>query len=215
MKPALVVLLGLALASLAVVPACSVSHRSDAYACNGSGPSSCSGGRVCVDGYCVVPGTIDGPGGHADGPRGTDAGTTCPGQCTSCNTSQKTCVIDCQQTGCNNNTVSCPQGYKCDIKCDVEGSCTHGVNCQNAKACQVECSGRNSCQGVECGGGPCDVSCSGPSSCNDVACNQSCACDVLCTGNNSCNQNIQCTSIACQDGAGCTSLPTLCNSPCP
>lgn len=203
----------IALGSLALVPACSVSHRSDAYACSGTGPSSCSGGRVCVDGFCVVPGTIDGPGGHPDGPRGIDGGNNCPGQCTSCSVTQKTCVIDCQQGGCN-NSVSCPQGYKCDIRCDVEGSCTHGVSCQNAAGCQVECSGRNSCQGVSCGAGPCDVSCSGPSSCQDVACNQSCACDVVCTGNQSCTGNIQCT-FGCDSGAGCTSLPPLCNSPCP
>ena len=216
MKPALLGLaVGTTLAALALAfsGSCSVSHPSDQYACVKS--TDCMGGRVCVGGFCIVPGTlVDAPRGQ-DGGRGsgTDAGPSCPGQCTSCNIGQKTCVIDCQLTSCS-NTVACPAGYKCDIKCDSDGACTHGVNCQSGASCQVECSAHNACRGVQCGTGPCDVTCTGTSSCDDVQCGASCACDVVCTGGESCTNNVQCTSIACQAGSGCTSQPAFCHS-CP
>jgi hypothetical protein len=197
-------LLGLALAG---VTACSIQHRSDGFTC--APGDDCGPGRICSEGFCVLAGTIDAA--RADAPRG-DGGAPCPAPCTSCNTAQKVCTIDCTKTNCN-DLLTCPSGYKCDIQCNVEGSCRKGINCLLATSCSIECSARNTCEAVQCGPGPCSVACSGPSSCKNVSCGNSCACDVLCTGNQSCAQGIQCSSLACKTATGgCTSVPSFCNS---
>lgn len=191
---------------IAVTGSCSINHRSDGFACTTN--SDCTDGRVCNDGFCIVAGSIDASRGDAQ--RG-DAGGNCPGMCTSCNTSLKTCTIDCQQTNCT-NIVTCPTGYKCDIQCNADNSCRNGINCGGAASCSIDCISKESCQGVVCGPGPCDVACMGPATCKNVACSNSCACDVLCTGNQSCQQGISCSSLACTSGSGCTSVPALCHS---
>jgi hypothetical protein len=193
-----------------VLAGCSIQHRSDAYACTQT--SECNNGRTCVDGFCVVNG------GGVDAPRPGDAtmggdASSCPAGCSSCNTAQHTCTIDCRSSNCNGQ-VACPAGYRCDIMCDTDNSCRNGVDCQAALSCNVTCSGTSSCRNVQCGLGPCDINCSGPSSCRGIACNSSCACDVTCTGNQSCAALIQCTSLACKSGLGCTSVPNVCHS-CP
>jgi hypothetical protein len=207
MKSAIIgTLLGVVVAAIAVTSSCSINHRSDSYACTQN--ADCDGGRVCSDGFCVTAASaVDAP--RGDGPRGDATG--CPGQCTSCNTTQRTCTINCQLTNCQ-NLVTCPSGYRCDIACNVDNACRNGVNCGSAAACNIDCTAKESCQGVVCGPGPCDVGCSGPSSCRNVSCGPSCACDVLCTGNQSCQQNISCSSLACRSGSGCTSVPALCHS---
>jgi hypothetical protein len=35
---------------------------------------------------------------------------------------------------------------------------------------------------------------------------------VTCTGNQSCGDTIQCTSLGCRTGLGCTSVPSFCHS---
>jgi hypothetical protein len=164
-----------------------------------------------MQGFCIVPGAIDAPkGGGSDAPH-ADAPGTCPAGCTSCNVAQKTCVIDCQQGGCDNQVV-CPTGYHCDIACDTANSCRSGVNCVGGASCTIQCTGDQSCRNIACGPGRCDVTCSGPSSCRGVQCNNSCACDVLCTGLQSCTNTIACTAPACDVGLGCSSAPTGCHS---
>lgn len=195
------------LAVLAFLAACNVNHKSEQYTCTKN--LDCDPGRVCNEGFCVQTGTI------VDAARGDaskgDAGAGCPAGCTTCNVQQKTCTINCMTANCT-NTVSCPAGYKCDILCNTESSCRNGINCQQSASCSVECSGKQACANVTCGAGPCDVACSGPQSCKGVSCGSSCACDVVCTGNQSCGDEIQCSSVACRTGAGCTSEPFVCHS---
>jgi hypothetical protein len=196
---------------LLILAACSIQHRSGEYACTKT--SDCNSGRTCVDGFCVTA-TVDAPKPPIDAP-GTTGGdaNACPAGCTSCNTSQHTCQIDCRTSNCNGQ-VACPAGYKCDIMCDTDNSCRNGVDCQAALSCNITCSGTSACRNVQCGLGPCDVNCSGPGSCRTIACNSSCACDVTCTGSQSCGDTITCTSLACKAGLGCTSVPNICHS-CP
>jgi hypothetical protein len=203
MKPAIVV-------ALALAAGCSISHRTQDYACTTN--MDCKDGRVCNQGFCIVPGSIDAPKPPGDAHPDTP-GNNCPAECTSCNVSQKTCTIDCSQTSvvdCNNK-VACPAGYHCDILCNRDGMCRNGVDCTGGASCAVMCSSGNTCQGVECGPGPCDVTCSGTSSCEGVSCNNSCACDINCTGSQSC-RSIFCTSPLCSSGFGCTSVPVGCHS---
>lgn len=196
---------------IAAVLSCSINHRSDQYSCAVNG--DCENGRVCENGFCVVPGaTLDAPRNDAPGPP-IDAAASCPGQCTSCNMQQKTCTIDCKLTNCSGK-VTCPPGYNCTILCNVENACRSGVSCEQSTACAVECTGRQSCEDVVCGPGPCAVECSGVQSCRNVSCANSCACDVTCTGGQSCSEGIRCTSFACRNntGRGCTSVPAFCHS---
>ena len=203
-------LLGIALA-LMVATGCKIHHRSEEFACDVN--IDCDPGRVCENGFCIIPGGVDASGGP-DGskPPGDGGGSgSCPAQCTTCNVTQKTCSIDCQLSNCT-NTVVCPPGYKCDIKCNADNSCRNGINCQQAASCAIDCIGKQSCQNVQCGSGPCDVGCLGPQSCRGVQCNNSCACDVVCSGNQSCFDAISCSSLACRSGLGCTSVPAFCHS---
>ncbi len=201
--------------AIALAVACSVSHKSQEYSCTSTADCASHQGTVCDNGLCVVPGTIDAPGMKGDAPRGDAPGSNgCPQGCTSCNTAQKTCTIDCSQTGmvnCN-NSVTCPAGYHCDIQCKLDNQCRNGVSCIGGASCTVECSGTGTCRNVECGAGPCDVTCSGSNSCRGVNCNNSCACDVLCTGNSSCGSAITCTSLQCVQGLGCSSVLAGCHS---
>ena len=199
---------------LAVLAGCSVSHKSQEFACTHSNDCASHPGTVCDNGFCVVPSTIDAPGMKMDGPRPPDGGgNNCPTGCTSCNVQQKTCTIDCNAGANCNNSVQCPAGYHCDIKCDTDNACRNGVSCVGGASCTVECSGQSSCRNVECGTGPCDVTCSAQDSCRGVSCNNSCACDVLCTGQQSCTSGtVTCTSLLCQSGAGCSSVMAGCHS---
>lgn len=206
MKLAILAGLALALAFVTLTSSCEINHRSEEFACTKN--IDCPSGRICNDGFCIITGSIDASRGDAQ--RG-DAGANCPAGCTSCNTTEKTCTINCMLTNCT-NTVSCPAGYKCDIACNTEQSCRNGINCQLAASCNIDCIGRQSCQNVQCGPGRCDVSCSGAASCRGVSCGSSCACDVACTGNQSCADNITCSSVACRSGSGCTSVPLFCHS---
>lgn len=210
MKSALLgMILGLAIALLAITGSCSITHRSGDFACGET--SECNTGRECIDGFCVVTGSVDAPHGTVDAAKTPDAPPACPPGCTSCNVAQKTCTIDCSLTSCA-AVVTCPTDYHCDIQCDTNNSCRNGVDCEAGASCTVECSGVGSCHAVDCGAGPCDVSCSGTNSCVDVECNTSCACDVTCTGLNSCPDEITCTSDACRAGSGCTSVPAFCHT---
>jgi hypothetical protein len=198
------------LALTALVAACSIQHRSDEYACTKQ--SDCNSGRTCVAGFCVTQGTSD-IDARIDGPKnmGSDGGNGCPPGCSMCNPSQHTCTIDCRSTDCT-GPVTCPVGYHCDINCDADNSCTNGINCTGGLSCNVTCASSGSCRNVSCGLGPCDINCSGPNTCRGVSCSSSCACDVQCTGQGACTQGVQCTSLACKIGLGCTSVPATCHS---
>jgi hypothetical protein len=199
-------------AALAVsAPACNVHHKSEEFACTKN--IDCDPGRVCSDGFCVLSGTqIDAAKPPGDGPRPDSPPSNCPPGCTTCNTSAKTCTINCQAGANCASTVTCPTGYRCEILCNTDNACRNGINCQTAAGCNIECTGKQTCQNVQCGPGPCDVNCMAVASCKGVDCNNSCACDVTCTGNQSCGDTVQCTSQACDTGSGCTSMPLLCHS---
>ncbi|MFT3696899.1 MAG: hypothetical protein QM831_27405 [Kofleriaceae bacterium] len=204
----------------ALVMGCSITHRTNDYACTTS--SDCNSGRVCDNGFCVVSGSelVDAPTGtHPDAPKNNDGGqqNNCPPGCTSCNTTTKQCVIDCSASNANcDGQVTCPAGWYCDVKCDIDNSCRAGVECAGTTGCRVECSGKGSCQDVQCGTSRCDIECSGPQSCRDtIECNQSCGCDVSCTGAQSCPDGaVDCTSVACigTSGKGCSSTSQVCHS---
>lgn len=206
MKSALLgTIAGLIVAIVAVTSSCSIHHRSESYACTTN--TDCDSGRICDNGFCIVAGSIDAPKGDGRPPDGQN----CPEPCTTCNTTQKTCTINCMTANCT-SSVTCPAGYRCDILCNTDNACRNGVNCQQSLSCNVECSSKQACQNVSCGTGPCDVACTGEQSCRNVLCGASCACDVVCTGLQSCQEGILCSSLACKSGSGCTSVPALCNS---
>ncbi len=201
-------IVALAVALAAITTSCSIQHRSDQYACTTT--TDCQDGRICDNGYCVVAGSIDAAR-PSDAPKPGGDASNCPPGCSTCNVQLKTCTINCQLTSCT-NTVTCPAGYKCDIMCNTDNSCRNGINCQQAASCTIACGGKESCQNVQCGPGPCAVSCTGGASCRGVDCNNSCACDVVCTGLQSCGDAIQCTSLACRSGSGCSSAAAFCHS---
>lgn len=202
------------LIAVSATTSCSINHRSEQYACTKN--ADCDPGRVCSDGFCVVgegPVVVDA--GKVDATKPLDAVLpACPVQCTSCDTTTRSCVIDCAMAnGACQRPVVCPTGYNCDIRCNNDNACRQGVNCLQGTSCQIACTARNSCDNVVCGPGTCSVTCSGVQSCRNVACGNSCACDVNCTGNQACfGGSVSCSSIACRNGFGCTSAPSFCHS---
>jgi hypothetical protein len=198
----------------ALAASCSVTHKSGDFSCENT--ADCNTGRVCVDGFCVVAGTetIDAPVTVADALHG-DSGSGCPANCSSCDVSAHTCVIDCANGSNCTGPVVCPANYTCDVKCNTDNACRNGVTCTDTTSCKVECTGRSSCEGVHCGTGRCDVECTGPQSCkSDINCEASCGCDVHCSGSQSCgNEALTCTP-GCTIGNSCTSFPPNCHT-CP
>ncbi len=228
--------------AVVIASSCSINHKSDDYACQQQ--SDCDAGRECISGFCVVTGTtpndarIDAPG---DRPKDAPApdSQNCPAQCTSCNTNENTCIIDCAQTDCGNDPIVCPPGYRCDIRCSTSGACDEGIDCSDAESCNITCSGPGSCQGVNCAGaadctatcsgqnscrgmlcigGDCDFTCNGSGSCRQLDCDGACACDVRCGPGSDCsliscpdNEN---TFLMCRgpQGRGCNSMPAGCNT---
>jgi hypothetical protein len=207
----------LALFAVTSASSCSITHRSGDFECT---DQACPSGRECVQGLCVVPGGGSGidarvvvDAAHLDSGSGSgqhDAMDACPAACSSCQPSQKTCTIDCQQTSCA-GPINCPTGWTCDIKCSTTGACRQGVTCTNAKACTVECTGNNSCSDVTCGAGACDVECSGSNACAAVDCETSCQCDVTCGDAAKCT-TVTCTRALCETDSGCSSQNLGCRS---
>jgi hypothetical protein len=195
-----------------LVVACSITHKSDSFACGPNG--ECASGRTCEDGFCVVTG---GPLDDARKP-GDDApikepdANKCPDQCTTCDLDNSQCLIDCTQANCD-GPVKCPPGFSCEIDCNEDGSCTHGVDCTDSVSCDVTCTGDGSCKGVVCGDGRCDVTCLGDQSCRTVNCEKSCACDVTCGDAADCTA-VTCTAPQCDGafGGGCRSSNFMCDS---
>lgn len=186
------------IAVLALCAGCAINHRSGDYACGSQ--SDCNSGRECINGFCIVPGSIDA---SADG---------CPSRCSSCNLATHTCSIDCAVTSCAAK-VACPVGWACAVKCNVDGACSNGVSCAGTTSCSVDCSAKNTCSDVACSTGKCAVNCAGERSCRAVKCNSSCACDVKCSGARSCDA-LQCYPAQCTTAqpAGCTALSINCHT---
>ncbi|MEO8846357.1 MAG: hypothetical protein ABI591_33350 [Kofleriaceae bacterium] len=199
----------------AVATSCSITHKSGDFSCTKT--ADCNTGRDCVDGFCVVSGTetIDAPVSTGDASHG-DSGNGCPANCSSCDVTAHTCVIDCANGSNCTGPVVCPANYTCDVKCDTDNSCRNGVTCANTTSCKVECSGKGSCEDVTCGTSRCDVECTGVQSCKQgISCGASCACDVRCPGTQSCGTGALMCTPGCAIGAtgtGCTSLPLTCHS---
>lgn len=170
-----------------VLAGCALDHRSDELAC--TSPTECTGGRSCVDGYCVM------------------APVQCPGSCDGCVIATMTCMLD--GDAAPNGNVTCPAGWNCAITCGADACRT--VDCRDGQSCTVECNGDNACDTVRCGSGPCDVTCSGQDACNSVDCRDSCGCDVTCADAQSCSNPAQCPGNPCQSGDGCSSAPTACD----
>jgi hypothetical protein len=203
MKSLVLGILVLFIGTIVLATSCSISHKSDGYACTIQ--SDCNDGRQCVDNFCIVPGSIDATVFHDARTNGD--GNGCPTGCTSCVVSTHQCTIDCSMNAgaCSNGKVVCPSGWACNVECNTDGACKDGVSCVGATSCAISCSAHNSCQNIQCGLGKCSVDCSGVASCQGVACGNSCACDVTCLGAQSC-QSVQCTATACKVGLGCSSL---------
>ena len=206
--------LGLAFATAS---SCSIDHKSGDFECTTQ--ADCTGGRQCMDGYCVVPGgVIDAPktgdGPRPDAPRPDAPMSMCPAQCSSCDENTKECVIDCAVTNCVNTTIVCPTGWNCDIECSTPNSCRNGVNCSNAKSCDISCTGQGSCRQLVSGIGPMKVKCEAQGSCRGVNCDASCACDVTCSDPAECSF-LTCSTPSCGVlGGGCTSQRQGCET-CP
>lgn len=201
------------LVGLALLAACSVSHRSSDFACEQQ--ADCATGRTCIDGYCVAMQADASVLNDATGDARPIDASACPQQCTTCDIGTTTCTIDCMLAGgaCN-GPIRCPEGWNCNVLCSVTGSCSNGLVCPGNRECNVTCSGRGSCNRFMCGSGPCDIECTGTNSCNELSCGAACACDINCASGTSCNSRPLCKADDCRLGRGCTSksIPApLCN----
>jgi hypothetical protein len=159
---------------------CAVHRLSAGYACSKNG--DCDDGRVCDRGFCVA--------GQSQDP--------CPGICSSCNMSQRTCRIDCTANRpCGD--VECPDGFECTVGCINTGAC-RDIDCAQGTGCDISCTGTGACGEINCGKQACKIDCTGAASCPFIDCVDSCRCDVECSG------AAACPSPSCPEfpGALCT-----------
>ena len=183
------------LAALLSASACGFDSRSGQFECGSGG--SCDDGRVCVDGWCVVPESIPTP--------DVDVGPfTCD---------DSGCALVCGPGECGDEIV-CPAGRPCTVECSGDGSCGGRIDCDGGSSCRIICSGVGSCDDeVDCGGGRCIVECSGADSCTGgVDCDDACACDLRCEGTDSCTGTTQCARPQqCQEGNECVTTGGPCD----
>jgi hypothetical protein len=199
---------------VALTIGCSFDRRSPSLAC--TVPGDCSGGRTCVDGWCVE--SAGGPDGAPDGlivdadplapdaPPVPDAGPfdafVCPPGCSMCegDLCKITCVTG-SEPRCS-GVVTCPAGYKCKVECQGAGTCALGVDCSGGQTCRIECTGTDSCDGmVTCGAGPCIIECQSNSCNGGIDCSASCMCMPAC-GSGSCVPEPVCPA-GCDQGSSC------------
>ena len=188
------------LAVLAIVACgCSVDRRSEGLACTTS--ATCSDGRVCQQGYCVVGMATQ------DGSPSPDA-LVCPSICqgNDCNLATRTCNI----TG-SGGAVTCPAGWNCGITCPSDGACA-SVDCTDAASCTVTCSAIGACGSVQTGSGSATVTCSATTACGNIVSGTG-ALDLTCTGTVACGA-VQCTS-SCQCDVSCSSSAACGMNSCP
>jgi hypothetical protein len=183
------------LAALLASGACGFDSRSGQFECGSGG--SCDGDRVCVDGWCVVEGSV--PAADVDvGPFTCD---------------DSGCTLVCGDGECGGD-VHCPAGRPCTVECNGDDSCAGGIDCDDASACRILCSGDGACDDeVDCGPGRCTVECSGDDACSGgVDCDDACACDLTCDGPGSCSGATECARPQqCQEGNECVTTGGPCD----
>ena len=175
-------IVGCALAAIAF--ACTVDRASEQYKCSNS--LQCEIGRTCSGGYCVVDNDVR----HdAPKPPNDNNNNNCPPGCTLCNTTLRTCAMNCG-SGFDCGNLTCPTGWSCTITCNGAGACAD-VTCQMNSKCSIECNG--------------------PGACQDISCGNACACDLTCVSGD-------CGAISCPTyggGNACTidgNAGTACDS---
>lgn len=211
--------------ALAAAGSCSVTHRSNDFACENT--RDCAAGRVCVDGFCIA-GQPQQPPPDArvelDARPPVDApiilppdAPQCPAQCTSCDLKAKTCKVDCAVSPelcmAGAPPIVCPDGFTCDIDCSTERACRNGIDCTGGAGCTITCGADTSCRNLSCGAAPCRIDCPGFDSCTNVDCGTG-QCNVECSGSGSCT-NVDCSNacscdVFCDFFADCTTTcPSL------
>jgi hypothetical protein len=174
----------------ALIASCFVDRRSNDFECETE--AQCTGGRICEDGFCIMPPTPE-----------------CPEDCNAgCDLELMTCNIGCSLPGQCDLTIDCPFGFECTINCSAPGACSN-IYCDGAESCEIACTASNACGSIECGDGKCTVVCSTGNACGDVDCSQSCACDVACTG---VGCDLSCPSVPASECTLDGTLDTPCSS---
>jgi len=151
---------------------------------------------------CSASQTCDGSGscGFICGQKPQAPGGSCPAACTG-GCAGDVCQVDCNgPSSCENDTVTCPEGWACEVQCGGASSCNGvAVECPSRYACEVLCTG--DCDGLQlqCDTGACELFCGGGNRCKDAAVN---------CGGNECEATCQggvTPSVAC--GAACSCNP--------
>jgi hypothetical protein len=186
---------------------CKFEPRSSDFEC--ATQTDCSGGRVCVNHFCV-----ESDGSVTPGDGGPDGSFNCPAGCSRCD--QATCVIACDLADSCATPIVCPAGADCRIECNERNTCGGGIDCTQAASCRIQCIGSDSCTGaIVCGPGRCRVECTGTATCvAGVDCSTACACDTFCAGGNSCLPTPPiCSGPAqCDNGTDCSSMAGPCDT---
>jgi hypothetical protein len=118
-------------------------------------------------------------------------GGPCPAECSG-GCSGNNCVISCDgPNACEDQTMSCPEGFDCEIQCSGASACTFMIAaCNSQGLCLLNCdysSAPDVCAGATllCGGNFCAQYCSEPPTFGEgpspLSCGSACACADSCT----------------------------------
>jgi hypothetical protein len=134
----------------ALIAACFIERPSENLDCSVTADCESLGAdRRCVDGFCVVP--------------------NCPADCSSCNETMRTCLVECSDADDCDTSISCPSGWTCTINCNGDSAC-NDIVCNSGARCTITCNGAGSCGDVNCDSAcQCDVTCAA-GACDSTSC---------------------------------------------
>ena len=212
----------IAVLGLVLLVGCGFNSRSAQFTCESE--TDCEVGRICEQGWCVVPpadipdandvadaSLVDAAIIDAAPPDAVIADAGPPdafplGPCNSCQNdtcreecSDTDCSLDCTKNNCSCEFQCSASAANCDMTCK-EGTASCDVDCAGAASCKTTCETNTVC----------NINCTDVTACGEAKCELGAMCLLDCTGAGTCEFEV-CAGAE----TSCPNNVIACNRACP